>query len=280
MKDKIGNKFIREICIAGPVIDVTMKYSARAPRKPRGANRNPSKEEVVKNNDRIATKNLTRLMNANFYPGDFHATFTYKGDEPSVEDAKRELRNFKHRMKREYKKLGKEFRWIEVTEYRNHRVHHHVVMNYIDPAIIARQWKAGHVRLTALDRSRNYRKLAEYFVKETTKTMREPGGETKQRWSASKNLIRPIIKREIIEPKAMYEKPKAFKGYELLPETINPFTHPFTGIDHLEYMMVATDPVPRIKTWRKGEIVRRDETYKRAKEIQISWDALDSVDLI
>ena len=64
MKDKIGSKFIRETCIAGPVIDVTYKYSARAPRKERGANRNPSREAVIKNNDRLAVKKLTRLMNA------------------------------------------------------------------------------------------------------------------------------------------------------------------------------------------------------------------------
>lgn len=279
MKDKIGSKFIREICIAGAVIDVTMKYSARAPRKQRGENRNPSREAVMKNNDRLAIKKLTRLMNANFYPGDLHITLTYSGEAPSAADAKKEAENFRRRMKREYEKQGKEFRWIEVTEYHNHRIHHHMAVSYIDQEIIAKQWKAGHVRSVTLDRSRNYRKLAEYFLKETTKTMREPGGETKQRWSASRNLVRPIIKREMIEPKAMYEKPRALKGYEIITGSVNQFTHPFTGIEHLEYMMMSKDPVPRIKTWRKGSVVKRDETYKRAKQIQISWDYFDGVDL-
>ena len=280
MKNEIGSKFIRETCIAGPVIDVTLKYSARAPRKTRSANRAPSREAVIKNNDRLAVKNLTRLMNANFYPGDIHLTTTYAGDPPTVEEAKKEISNFKRRLKREYEKRGKEFRWIEVTEYKNHRIHHHMLVPYLETEAIAKQWKRGHIWTSTLDRSRNYKQLAEYFVKETTKTMRTPGSETKQRWSASRNLVRPIVKREMIEPRAMYQKPKAIKGYEVIQESVHTYTHPFTGIDHLEYMMIATDPVPRLKTWRNGSVVKRDETYRRAQEIQICWDAFIGEDFV
>lgn len=272
MKNEIGSKFIRETCIAGPVIDVTLKYSARSPRKTREPNRNPSREAVIKNNDRQAVKKLTRLMNANFYPGDIHLTLTYK-DIPEIEEAKKECSNFKRRLKREFKKRGKEFRWIEVTEYKNHRIHHHMLIPYIEIEVITKQWSCGHIWTSTLDRSRNYKNLAEYFVKETTKTMRTPGSETKQRWSASRNLVRPVIKREMIEPRAMYQKPKALKGYAIIEESVYTYTHPFTGIEHMEYMMIATDPVPRLKTWRKGTVVRRDETYRRAQEIQICWDA-------
>lgn len=279
MRKTNGSKFIRETCIAGPVIDVTYKYSLRAPRKERGANRNPSREAVIKNNDRIATKKLTRLMNSNFYPGDLHLTTTYAGDPPTVAEAKKEMANFKRRLKREYEKQGREFRWIEVTEYNNHRVHHHLLIPYIDTKIIRKHWNHGRWWTSTLDRSRNYNKLAEYFLKETSKNMRKQGSETKQRWSASRNLVRPIIKREIIEPRAMYENPRALKGYEIIRDSIHRFEHPFTGIEHLEYMMIATDPVPRIKTWRKGAVVKRDETYRRAEQIQISWDYFDGVDL-
>ena len=40
-------------------------------------------------------------------------------------------------------------------------------------------------------------------------------------------------------------------------------------------MMISTDPVPRLKQWRKGTIVERDETYRRASEIQIDMQSLD-----
>lgn len=275
MKKEIGSKFIREICIAGPCIDVTMKYSMRGSTKKRQEKRNPSSEAVMKNNDRIAKKRLTRLMNANFYPGDLHCVLTYAGDPPSVEEARKEIEKFRRRMAREYAKQGKEFKWIEVTEYKNTRIHHHMLLSYIDDTIIQKQWKAGRARFAPLDRTRNYKGLAEYFIKETTKTMREPEARTKQRWSASRNLTRPIVKREIIDAREMHQKPRAFKGYEIDMDTINRFTHPFTGIEHLEYMMTSTDPVPRIKQWRKGEPIKRNETIRRAADIQITMDALD-----
>jgi hypothetical protein len=271
-----GNKFIREIWIAGATIGVMIKYSIAPNTDKRAPKANPSRDAVIRYNDRLAVRMLTMLMNANFHPGDWHATFTYADDEPSQAEAKKEIGNFKRRMAREYKKAGREFCWIEVTEYRNHRIHHHMLMSYIDPQIIERQWTRGHVRFTALDRSRNYRKLAEYFVKETSKTMREPGNETKRRWSASRNLVRPVVKRETVSAKALYEQPRAFKGYQIDEDTVQRYEHPFTGLEHLEYMMCSTDPVPRLRTWRKGKVVDRGETYKRASEIQIDMETLDS----
>ena len=280
MKQKTGSKFIRETCIAGGVIDVTVKYSLRSGRGCRAPKTNPTREAVVKHNDKLAAKKLTRLMNGNFFPGDLHIVLTYAGDEPSVEDAKRDIENFKRRMTREFQKQGKEFKWIEVTEHKHARIHHHMLISYIDERIVSKQWKKGHVRFVTLDRSRNYRKLAEYFIKETSKSMREPGSETKKRWSASRNLTRPIVKREIITQAALFEKPKALKGYEIIEDTVQRYEHPFTGIEHLEYMMVSTDPVPRIKTWRKGKVIERDETYRRAQEIQISIEDLDGWDYL
>lgn len=235
---------------------------------------------MIKYNARTAAKKLARLLNANFYPGDWHCTLTYEGKEPETAEAKKELENFIRRMKREYEKQGLEFKWIAVTEFHHKRIHHHIVMSYIDERVIARQWKRGHVNFKGLGRNRNYRKLAEYLVKETSKTMSEPGSEIRKRWSASRNLVRPIIKRETVNPSVLYETPKALKGYEIDMESVHKYQHPFTGIEHLEYMMCSTDPVPRIKTWRKGNIVRRDETYRRSLEVQIDMGSLDGWDFI
>lgn len=275
MDKQTGSNFIREICVAGACIDVTLKYSVRAGQGQRAARSNPTREAVMKNNDKVAAKELTRLMNSNFHPGDWHITLTYDDEAPSEQEAKKELRNFIRRMGREFEKAGREFKWIAVTEYKNHRIHHHIVMSFCDAQTIRRQWKRGIVRFTALDRSRNYKRLAEYFIKETTKTMREPGNETKKRWTSSRNLTRPIVKREIVQARAMHEQPKAFKGYQIDEDSIRRYEHPFTGIEHLEYMMISTDPVPRLKSWRKGKIIDRQETMKRAAEIQISMESLD-----
>ena len=278
MKNNIGNKFIREICVAGATIDVMMKYSMRAKRKSRSANVNKSNDAVIKNNDRLAEKKLAREINANYNPGDFHLTLTYAGMPPTVPEAEKTIGNFIRNIKKEYEREGKEFKWHWVTEFKHKRIHHHMVLTYIDEKIIEKYWKAGHVRFTMLDRSRNYTKLAKYLIKETRETFRDPRSGIRQRWHSSRNMTKPIIKREIVEAKDMYLAPRAFKGYEIVTDSINRFEHPFTKIEHLEYMMVSTDPVPRIKTWRKGKAVKRDETYRRASEIQISWDTLDGID--
>lgn len=260
-------KFVREVCIAGPVIDVALKYTQRqlSVRAPKGK---PTREAVLRNNDRIAEKRLTRIMNANFYPGDWHVTLTY-ALVPSQEEAKRKLDNFLRRMKREFKKLGKEMRYVVVTEYENHRIHHHIVMNFIDGEIIRRQWKEGRVRYTNLDESRNYKALASYLIKETQKTFRKSENMTKRRYRCSRNLVHPVVMTQPVKlSKAILDEPKPFKGYAIDEDSIRRFENPITHITHMEYMMVATDPVPRISKWRKGTTVRRDETYQRAEELK------------
>lgn len=273
-KNKNGSNFVREICVAGPCIDVAIKYSSNRQGQ-RAPKTNPTREAVLKNNDRIAVKKLTRLLNANFFPGDWHITLTYDGEIPAEKEAKKELKNFLRRIEREYKKAGKVFKYIAVTEYKNHRIHHHVVVSHIDSDIIIKQWKRGHVNFSPLNNTRNYRKLAEYLIKETSKTLREPGNEVKQRWSASRNLIRPVVMRQSVQPKALYEEPKAFKGYQIDPDTVCRFENPYTGIEHLEYMMVSMDPVPRIKSWRSGIAVDKQETMHRATQVQMRIDSLD-----
>lgn len=281
MKKKItGNNFIRETIVAGATIYTILKYSIHPGRGKRAQKCKPTREAVIKNNDRLAVMKLTMLLNGNFHPGDLHVTLTYADEKPSQKEAKREIKLFKERLGREYEKRGITYKWIETTEYDNHRIHHHMVLTYIDPRVIERQWRRGHIRTSVLDRSRNYHKLAEYLVKETTKTMRKPGNETKRRWNASRNLTRPIVKRETITPRVLREDPKAIKGYEIDADSVRRFEHPFTGLEHIEYMMVATDPVPRIKTWRRGKVVERQETYRRAEEIQISMDSLDGWDVL
>lgn len=262
-------KVIRETCIAGAVIDMCIKGSFPHKGK-RKKKEKPSSDAVKKNNDNLAVKLLTRLINLNFFPGDYHTTLTY-AEIMSVEEANRQLDNWIARMRREYRKLGKEFYYVAVTEFKNNRIHHHVVMNYIDFRIIDRQWKLGYARCTALGRSRNYRKLAEYLIKETQKTFREPGNSTKRRWKPSRNLKRPVVKREWVSISQLFqdvENLKPLKGYEIDRDSVRKYTNPVTELEHIEYQMISTEAVPRLKVWRKGRKLKRNETYLRMQDIR------------
>ena len=69
-------KVVREICAAGPVIDVTIKSGTASHGKRRPKKRITS-EAVQKNNERLAVKKLARIINANFGKGCWHITLTY-----------------------------------------------------------------------------------------------------------------------------------------------------------------------------------------------------------
>lgn len=258
-------RVIRERIVAGPTVLTQIKMNSPRPGK-RRAKSNPTSEAVQKNNDRIAERNLTAILNANFRPGDWHITLTYAEALP-LEQEKKELKNFLARMRREFKKAGKEFRYVVVTEYLNKRPHHHIVMNHIDLQTIYKQWRFGRIHNTPLERNGNYNVLAAYLIKETSKTFRLGENAMKKRWCASKNLERPIVVREVMSSEALFDKPRAIKGYSIDPDTINYYKHPFTQMEHLEYIQISTDPIPRIKKLRgktvKGESFARFETIRQ-----------------
>lgn len=195
---------------------------------PRGKNQKKSSAAQLVRNYVNAKKNLVRMVNANFAPGDLFITLTYEAPQPSPDKAKKDLTKYIRRL-REYGKRHKiTIKWIAVTEYREGSgIHHHMIISGIggdmarlmwqtepDPARRGkrRKWK-GHGRAPndTLDNSGDYEFLARYIGKED-----KPG---EHRWSASRNLVRPEVgpPREITR-KAMTRArntPTAPRGYRL-----------------------------------------------------------------
>ena len=105
---------------AGKTKEIEKSYSSRYGRKGigRSKNMNPTPDDVKRVNQRNAETRLRRLINCNFEKNDIHLVLTYKKDErPKPEEAKKILANFIRRIKRRYKKLGIEFKYIHVTEF-------------------------------------------------------------------------------------------------------------------------------------------------------------------
>lgn len=260
-------KVAMETCIAGKTIDRTIKVCSGNHSGKRAAKSNVTSEQVQKNNDRYAVKNLMRLINANFGYGDFHIVLTYNGDAPDQLQAKKDRTAFIKSMRREMKKRGLELKYIAVTEYKHARIHHHIVINQIDSKIIERVWKKGFVKFTTLDISGNYVKLAEYLIKETTKTFREEDCQYKRRFSGSSNLIRPVVTRKFVDEAKLFDEPETIKGYYIDQDHCRRYEHPVTGLEHLEYIMVAIDAPRRFKKW-PGEKIIDDREYFKANYIE------------
>lgn len=189
-------------------------------------------------NERRRREQLYRILAANFSEGDAHATLTYREEKT---DEKKEMRAFIRRMRREMEKRGEELRYVYVTEKtKKGKPHHHMVMNVTDAALIRRCWKAGGVKISPLFPEKDYEQLADYMLKDS-------GEKGKSRYRASKNLIIPKPKREIIKATDWREIPEPAKGYWIPKESI------VTGINaegypYQRYKMISLDTLEPSET--------------------------------
>lgn len=225
------------------LIEVEMYRSGNygAPGRKRAKKKKATPDEIRAANERTAKKKLRRLINTNFEQGDIHLILTYKKElRPTPEESRKIIRNFRDKLARRYKSHGKVFKWILVTEYKNKAIHHHMIVNspdgYDPSKDIAAIWTRGRPKETRLDDSGNYSQLADYLIKETEKTFREEESPMKARYSHSRNLKEPKVRKKTIRAKS-WGKISIPKGYVLLPETFYEGINPVTGFLYREYVV-------------------------------------------
>ena len=244
--------YIKKCIIAGDVMEVRKTYSARYGLKgiKREKNHTHTKEAQREINERAAIDKLTWKLNANFGVGDMHLVLGYGEEQaPTPEEGRRELDRFMRKARTFYRReAGKELRYITVTEYENARIHHHIIMPGIPLSALYDLWPHGRPHITPLDDRRQYRRLAEYFVKETAKTFRDEGAPYKKRWNQSRNLKEPVVTVEIISAKQWTHNPKPKSGYYLDADSLREGIDSFTGYPYQYYTMIRVKaPGGRIK---------------------------------
>lgn len=161
----------------------------------RARKRRESRDAQKRLNHKNATKNVIRLINANFTDADFWGTFTYETRRlpKTLPDAQKEMAKFIRRLKYYAERHGfPPLKYVYVTEFENdeekgkHRVHHHVVTNFPDRDVMEDLWRNGGRNQTRRLRADDsgYEGLSRYVMK-------DPKGA--KRYVASKNLKKPII---------------------------------------------------------------------------------------
>lgn len=222
----------KRITVAGKTIfvQVTRTKPERVPGEKRGKREKPTTAQVQRINQKNSEKMLSIILNHNFLPGDYHIVLTYSGEPPKPEDAKVNLRNFQRRLLALYRRHGKVLKWVAATEYENKRIHHHLVVNAgVDLAEIDAIWPHGFVRPTWLDSSGDYRKLAAYLIKETSKTFRDPMAVSRRRYNKSRTVIVPDEKVDDHVSASHLIDPKPVAGYYIDKDSIYRGENPFTG---------------------------------------------------
>lgn len=211
----------------------------------------PTAKAVEKYNQKIAAEHLSILMNSNFEDGDYHLTLTYKS-EPSPEEAEKILKRFLARLRNMYKKAGITLKWILVTEYAGKRIHHHIVVNrYPEIAKVKAQWKEGHVFQVALYSKGDYRDLAEYFIKESSRHFRDADSVSKQRFRHSKSVRYPETMSKEVSTKELYADPKANRGYAIDEDSLYIGENPFTGSRFVKYVEIACEEPKNLRQGKK-----------------------------
>lgn len=249
--------YVERITRAGKTIEVEKYYTSRY-KKPgikRGDRVRATEEQQEKVNTRQAERKLRILMNANFGYGDYHVILDYirkKGEpERSREEMRRDMDVFFRELRKEFKKQGKELKYIHVMEIGQKGArHHHLVINQIDTKIIQKCWyKAyeGHnrVKVFPLDDSGNYAKLAAYFIKYTNAHKQNTDGALQgKRWNASKNLIRPEPEYRIITDRSFFRcEAKPIAGYYVDEDSVSKGVHDpeYSGYGYFRYILVRNN---------------------------------------
>jgi hypothetical protein len=216
--------------ISGNLLEVERYYATRDGRKvSRSANVEETDDDQKLINDVQAANRLRRILLANFSPeaGDMHVTFTLSGDA-SRKRLDALWKAFAARIKAERAKRGlPEWKWVKVPHCQSGRWHFHVVMSGgIELSELQEMWGVkNRISVSVLNLSGNYRGLCRYLLEaekprkgETEGNARQQRAKFKRRWSCSRNLAKPVVKKRPISQRTVLQLPKAPKGYRLLPE--------------------------------------------------------------
>lgn len=151
----------------------------------------PTSEVQAKLNETNSIRKLERLLHCNFTSKDYALHLTYADDKlpPDSEAAQKDVQKFLRRVRRWYKLQGKELKYICVTEKgkRSERVHHHLILSgEVDRSELESFWRLGYANTKRLQFTKNgISGLAKYITKQPLLF---------KRWSASRNLKKPIVK--------------------------------------------------------------------------------------
>jgi len=241
--------YIEAITVAGKTVEIEKYFTFQV--KPKGMKRDGKQEESKDAqkglNTRYAERTLRRLINANFQGGDYHLILGYKRgkDDPyrTADEMKADVQLFFRKLRKEYKKLGKELKYIQVAEVGERGArHHHVVLNKIDTDILQKCWPFGRMQIYPLDDSGQYAELAAYFIKYTDKYMNTDKATQSKRWNCSRNLVRPVTKKRVISGSNVFRtEPKEKKGYYLDKDSVYKGISEFTGYAYFTYTLIELE---------------------------------------
>lgn len=212
--------YMKMVCKAGRTKEISKYYTYWL--QPKGRKRrarvNPTTEQQQKINDRHLVKRLTRLLNANFNKDCWYVTFDYKKElrPQSVEELHKHEQKLLRKIRDIYKKENLILKYVWTAEVgKRGGAHIHMVLSPIDTRKLRDIWPHGWTTMKPMERSGQYRRLAEYFIKYFQKTRETNEQIQKKSYNPSKNLIRPVPKKQKMKGNQFSKEIKVPAGWYL-----------------------------------------------------------------
>lgn len=220
-----------------------LRYGAPGMKREKKKEQTP--EEMARHNMWKRNRDVRRILELNFKGGDLWVTLTCDRDKrPDKEDAPKVIRNFRDKLAREYKKRGWVMKYIITCETGSRgATHWHMVLNDARDGtvtawdLVRKHWTRGRPHMESLDENRDYGKLAEYMLKEAKKRMDRDGTIEKMSYIISRNMVRPVEKKEKKRAVTWKKEPAVPKGYRIKPGTLVNGRNPFNGMPYQHYTL-------------------------------------------
>ena len=228
-------------------IEVSKHYSGRygAPGMKREPKRKATPEEVARHNHWKRCRDLRRLIELNFEGGDWHVTLTCEKEKrPTKEEAPQVIRKFLAKLRKEYKRQGWELKYVISCEIGDRgAVHWHMVCNnehngITDSAKLIREnWTRGRPYFSNMDATGEYERLARYMVKMASRRIERGETVEKMSYCRSRNLKKPVERRERIRATAWRRNPRIPPGWELVEDSLVNGISEVTGLPWQQYVI-------------------------------------------
>lgn len=265
--------YLKKRYVAGNTIEiqktVSTRYGITATRRERV---NRTSDAVKKYNDKMAHRQLIRIINANFRPGDIYLTLTYRrGERPGEDEAVKDRSRLLRRLRSKVKKRDGGLKYIAVTAIGSKGgIHHHLILGGIVAEDLRGLWDKGRMDIQYLYEDGHYEDLAAYLINQETKGPRGQGGIIGRRWSGSRNLIIPEPEIEVVDAGTWREPPEPELGYVIDVSSIEAGTSPVSGHPYLFYRMLRADDKVITQDGRvlKGRAAHKYQKTRNKEEIR------------
>ena len=241
--------YIRSTWDFGSTREVEEKHNGNygAPGQGRKRKRDPTPEDIARQNQWRRERDIRRLIKWNFRRTDYWVTLTYrKGERPSWEEMAGDVQEAVRKMRIRYKKQDQELKYIyRLGIGKKGGPHVHILINRIPDtvSIIQECWTHGHINIRPMDCQDDCQALAEYIAK----PLEEHEPDKLKRFHPSRNLIRKEPEEKKINRRALVDQEGKMKpiippkGYYVDIASVRFGRNPVTGFFYRHYTLVKLD---------------------------------------